>query len=175
MKFMRRTNDGFTLTEALVTITMIGIMASISVASLQPLQQKQRLGQATQQVEQAIRKAQQTAIARSQRVYIEFNPDNTSYTLKSGDPCSGTRTTLLTETLPAQVQVNTIAPGGSTLNTGGCPGATNLLLPFNFQGMVMKGNAGRFLRLNSTAPGNNFGNYDVYILTELGDVGIAKP
>jgi type IV fimbrial biogenesis protein FimT len=64
---MQRRNNGFTLTEALVTITMIGIMASISVASLQPLQQKQRLAQAAQQVEQAIRKAQQTAIARSQR------------------------------------------------------------------------------------------------------------
>lgn len=172
---MRRRNDGFTLTEALITITMLGIMASISVASLQPLQQKQRLGQAAKQVEQAIRKAQQTALARSQRVYIEFNPDNISYTLKSGDPCAGTTTTLLTEVLPAQVQVNTSVPGGSTLNAGGCPGAMNLLLPFNFQGMVMNGNAGRFLRLNSTAPGNNFGNYDVYILTELGDVGIAKP
>jgi prepilin-type N-terminal cleavage/methylation domain-containing protein len=172
---MQRRNNGFTLTEALVTITMIGIMASISVASLQPLQQKQRLAQAAQQVEQAIRKAQQTAIARSQRVYLEFNPDNTSYTLKSGDPCTGVTAALLTETLPYQIQVNTSIPGGSTLNTGGCPGASNMLLPFNFQGMVLNSNAGRFLRLNSTAPGSSFGNYDVYILTELGDVGTAKP
>lgn len=172
---MQRKNNGFTLTEALVTITMIGIMASISVSSLQPLQQKQRLAQAAQQVEQAIRKAQQTAIARSQRVYLEFNPGNTSYTLKSGDPCTGVTVALLTETLPSQVQVNTSIPGGSTLNTGGCPGATNMLVPFNFQGMVMNSNAGRFLRLNSTVPGSSFGNYDVYILTELGDVGTAKP
>jgi type II secretory pathway pseudopilin PulG len=172
---MRRKNSGFTLTEALVTFTMIGIIASISVASLQPLQQKQRLAQAAQQVEQAIRRAQQTAISRSQRVYLEFNPDNTSYTLKSGDPCTGTRTVLLTGNLPTQVQVNTSIPGGSTLNTGGCPGASNMLLPFNFQGMVMNNNSGRFLRLNSTTPGSNLGNYDVYILTELGDVGTAKP
>jgi type II secretion system protein H len=168
---MHRQRSGFTLTEMLVTISMVGILAAVSTASLQPLLQKQRLAQAAQQVEQAIRKTQQTAITRAQQIYIEF--DNNSYTLGSGNPCTVPRSILATESLPAQIQVNLAVPGGSTLNTGGCLPALKPLVLFDFQGMARMNDAGKFVRLNSSSLTGV--NYDVYILSILGDVGTAKP
>lgn len=168
---MLRQRSGFTLTEMLVTISMVGILAVMSTASLQPLLQKQRLAQAAQQVEQAIRKTQQTAITHAQQMYIEF--DNSSYMIGAGNPCTVPRSILSEERLPVQIQINLAVPGGSSLNTGGCPSALKPLVLFDFQGMARMNDAGKFVRLSSSSLTGV--DYDVYILSILGDVGTAKP
>jgi prepilin-type N-terminal cleavage/methylation domain-containing protein len=189
---MRRRSRGFTLIELLVTISMVGILAAIGTVSMTPLLQKQRLAQGAQQVEQVIRKAQQTAMTQSRPVYLRFAP-GMNYTLVVGDPCKpDLKATplvdsanpridaIITENLPSEVSTAL-----STLDDGTCPAPSNPqdldkdtakpnILTFDAQGKVLNNNAGRYVRLRSTAAGNNFGNYDVYVVTILGDVGTAK-
>jgi prepilin-type N-terminal cleavage/methylation domain-containing protein len=195
---MRRRNSGFTLIEMLITVSMAGILAAITTVSIQPQLQKRRLIEGSQQIEQIIRRAQQTAITRSRTTYILFNPGNT-YTFVIGDPCKpDTKATPLvdnpandriqsvsTENLPTDVNiVATVA--ANSLNDGTCPapvvGSQDLdlntakpnILAFDFQGRVMNNNAGnRYIRLQHAV--GNFGNYDTYILTVLGDIGTVKP
>jgi prepilin-type N-terminal cleavage/methylation domain-containing protein len=194
---MRRKNNGFTLIEMLITVSMAGILAAITTASIQPQLQKRRLIEGSQQIEQIIRKAQQTAITRARTTYIRFSPGNT-YTFVIGDPCQpDTQATPLvdnpaidriqsvsTENLPADVNIVATAAANS-LSDGVCPtptGAQDLAvntakpdtLAFDFKGRVMNNNAGnRYIRLQHAV--GNFGNYDTYILTTLGDIGTVKP
>jgi prepilin-type N-terminal cleavage/methylation domain-containing protein len=189
---MRRRSRGFTLIELLVAISMAGILAAIGTVSLTPLLLKQRLAQGAQQIEQIIRKAQQTAMTQSRPVHLRFAP-GTSYILIVGDPCKpDLKATplvdsanprigaVITENLPSEVSMTL-----TTLDDGTCPVPTNVqdldkdtakpnILTFDAQGKVLNNNAGRYIRLRSTAAGNNFGNYDVYVVTILGDVGTAK-
>jgi prepilin-type N-terminal cleavage/methylation domain-containing protein len=48
---MRRKSSGFTLIEMLITVSMVGIMAAMSTASIQPQLQKRRLIEGAQQIE----------------------------------------------------------------------------------------------------------------------------
>ncbi|MGA7955179.1 MAG: type II secretion system protein [Gloeobacterales cyanobacterium] len=192
---MHRRNNGFTLIEVLVTVSIAGILAAITTVSIQPQLQKRRLIEGSQQIEQIIRKAQQTAITRARTTYILFNPGNT-YTFVVGDPCkpdikatplvddptSDRIQSVTTENLPTDV--NIVATANSPTD-GVCPtptGAQDLnvntpkpnILAFDFQGRVMNNNAGsRYIRLQLN-PVGNFGNYDTYILTVLGDIGTVK-
>jgi prepilin-type N-terminal cleavage/methylation domain-containing protein len=193
---MRRKNNGFTLIETLITVSMAGILAAITTISIQPQLQKRRLIEGSQQIEQIIRKAQQTAITRARTTYIRFSPGNT-YTFVVGDPCQpDTQATPLvdnpaidriqsvsTENLPADVNIVATAAANS-LSDSVCPiptGAQDLAantpkpntLAFDFKGRVMNNNAGnRYIRLQHAV--GNFGNYDTYILTTLGDIGTVK-
>jgi prepilin-type N-terminal cleavage/methylation domain-containing protein len=194
---MRRKNNGFTLIEMLITVSMAGILATITTASIQPQLQKRRLIEGSQQIEQIIRKAQQTAITRARTTYIRFSPGNT-YTFVVGDPCQpDTQATPLvdnpaidriqsvsTENLPTDVNIVATAAANS-LSDGVCPaptGAQDLALntakpdtlAFDFKGRVMNNNSGnRYIRLQHAV--GNYGNYDTFILTTLGDIGTVKP
>jgi prepilin-type N-terminal cleavage/methylation domain-containing protein len=195
---MRRRSDGFTLIEMLVAVSMIGILAAMTTASIQPQLQKRRLIEGSQQIEQIIRKAQQTAMARARTTYVQFAPGNT-YIFVVGDPCKpDTRATPLidnpaidriqsvsTENLPDQVNIISIA-APNALDDGLCPapiaGSQDRLLntpkpnilAFDFKGRVMNNNTGnRYIRLQHAV--GNFGNYDTYVLTTLGEIGTVKP
>ena len=196
---MRRRSNGFTLIEMLITVSVAGILAAITTASIQPQLQKRRLIEGSQQIEQIIRKAQQTAITRARTTYIQFNPGNT-YTFVVGDPCKpDTKATPLvdnpasdriqsvsTENLPTDVNIVAPAATANSLSDGTCPapvaGSQDLnlntakpnILAFDFKGRVMNNNAGnRYIRLQHAV--GNLGNYDTYILTTLGDIGTVKP
>jgi prepilin-type N-terminal cleavage/methylation domain-containing protein len=197
---MRRRSNGFTLIEMLVTISMAGILAAITTASIQPQLQKRRLIEGSQQIEQIIRKAQQTAITKARTTYIQFNlnPVNT-YTFVVGDPCRpDTKATPLvdnpaidriqsvsTENLPDGVNIVAPAVAANALNDGVCPapvaGSQDLnlnipkpnILAFDFKGRVMNNNAGnRYIRLQHAV--GNFGKYDTFVLTVLGDIGTVQ-
>jgi prepilin-type N-terminal cleavage/methylation domain-containing protein len=195
---MRRRSNGFTLIEMLVAVSMIGILAAMTTASIQPQLQKRRLIEGSQQIEQIIRKAQQTAMARARTTYIQFNPGNT-YTFVVGDPCKpDTKATPLVdnpaidriqsvsiENLPADVNIITVA-APNALDDGLCPapaaGSQDRplntpkpnILAFDFKGRVMNSNSGnRYIRLQHAV--GNFGNYDTYVLTSLGEIGTVKP
>jgi prepilin-type N-terminal cleavage/methylation domain-containing protein len=195
---MRRRTNGFTLIEMLVAVSMIGILAAATTASILPQLQKRRLIEGSQQIEQIIRKAQQTAIARARTTYIQFAPGNT-YTFVVGDYCQpDTLATPLVdnpaidriqsisiENLPTDVNIVATAAANS-LNDGVCPvpavgsqdrplnTAKPDILAFDYKGRVMNNNAGnRYIRLQHAV--GNFGNYDTYVLTTLGDIGTVKP
>jgi prepilin-type N-terminal cleavage/methylation domain-containing protein len=195
---MRRRTHGFTLIEMLVAVSMIGILAAATTASILPQLQKRRLIEGSQQIEQIVRKAQQTAITRARTTYIKFSPGNT-YTFVVGDPCRpDTKATPLVdnpaidriqsvsiENLPTDVNiVATVA--ANSLNDDKCPtpvaGSEDRdldtpkpdILAFDYKGRVMNNNAGnRYIRLQHAV--GNFGNYDTYVLTTLGDIGTVKP
>jgi type II secretion system protein H len=194
---MRRRSSGFTLIEMMITVSMVGVMAAISTASIQPQLQKRRLIEGAQQIEQVLRRAQETAIARARTTYVLFNTGGNTFTFVVGDPCrpdikatplvdsatSDRIQSVSTEILAADVTITS-----TSFDHGACtaftPTNTNDLtvgtarlniIAFDFKGRIMNNNAGRFVRLNSTAAGNNFGNYDVYALTILGDIGIVRP
>jgi prepilin-type N-terminal cleavage/methylation domain-containing protein len=195
---MRRRTNGFTLIEMLIAVSMIGILAAATTASILPQLQKRRLIEGSQQIEQIIRKAQQTAITRARTTYIQFSPGNT-YTFVVGDPCRpDTKATPLVdnpaidriqsvsiENLPTDVNiVATVA--ANSLTDDKCPApvvgsedrdldtAKPDILAFDYKGRVMNNNAGnRYVRLQHAV--GNFGNYDTYVLTTLGDIGTVKP
>jgi prepilin-type N-terminal cleavage/methylation domain-containing protein len=196
---MHRRNNGFTLIEMLITVSMAGILAAMTTASIQPLLQKRRLNEGSQQIEQIIRKAQQTAITRARTTYIQFAPGNT-YTFVVGDPCRpDTKATPLvdnpaidriqsvsTENLPDGVNIVAPTNAVNALDDKTCPapvaGSQDLnlntpkpnILAFDFKGRVMNSNAGnRYIRLQHAV--GNFGNYDTFVLTVLGDIGTVKP
>jgi prepilin-type N-terminal cleavage/methylation domain-containing protein len=195
---MRRRTNGFTLIEMLIAVSMIGILAAATTASILPQLQKRRLIEGSQQIEQIIRKAQQTAITRARTTYIKFSPGNT-YTFVVGDPCRpDTKATPLVdnpaidriqsvsiENLPTDVNIVATAAANS-LTDDKCPApvagsedrdldtAKPDILAFDYKGRVMNNNAGnRYIRLQHAV--GNFGNYDTFVLTTLGDIGTVKP
>jgi type II secretion system protein H len=195
---MRRKSSGFTLIEMLITVSMVGIMAAMSTASIQPQLQKRRLIEGAQQIEQVLRRAQETAIARARTTYVLFNSGSNTFNFVVGDPCRpDIKATPLVDSaasdriqsVSTEVLATDVAITSTTFDHGACTafvpanandlnvGTTRLnIVAFDYKGRVMSNNnVGRYVRLNSTTTGNNFGNYDVYVLTTLGDIGIVRP
>jgi type II secretion system protein H len=196
---MRRKSSGFTLIEMLITVSMVGIMAAMSTASIQPQLQKRRLIEGAQQIEQVLRRAQETAIARARTTYVLFNSGSNTFTFVVGDPCRpDIKATPLVDSaasdriqsVSTEVLATDVTITATTFDHGACTafvpanandlsvGTTRLnIVAFDYKGRVINNNnnVGKYVRLNSTATGNNFGNYDVYVLTTLGDIGIVKP
>jgi prepilin-type N-terminal cleavage/methylation domain-containing protein len=61
----RRSNSGFTLTEMIVTIIIIGVIAAIAAPNLLGLLNRNRVNEAVRQIEGAIKEAQRQAIRES--------------------------------------------------------------------------------------------------------------
>jgi len=131
-----RNKKAFTAIEIAVAVVLIGTLTAIAVPSLRPLLQKRQLEQATQQVEQFLRRAQQTAINRDRTVYVLYTAKNGTVPAKQylviGDPCRpDTSTNRLTdiagndridgisiEELPIQVDIDLTA---TNFDDGNCP------------------------------------------------------
>jgi prepilin-type N-terminal cleavage/methylation domain-containing protein len=170
-----RDPKGFTAIEIAVTLVIAGILTSIAVASLGPLLQNRRMREASEQIEQAIRKAQQLARTKDQTTYIRFNPPNqssTTYTLFEGKPCGAAPSFSNTESLGQNVQIE-----GTTLDFGTCPNGTSGLnvIAFDNLGRLAQApgstanNVGQCIGIDDSTKINTSG-YFVCIMTTAGDV-----
>lgn len=195
-----RNKKAFTAIEIAVVVVLIGTLAAIAIPSLRPLLQQRQLGQATQQVEQFLRRAQQTAINRDRTVYVLYTAANGTVPAKQfliiGDPCrpdtSADRLSDISgndridgisiEELPSQVDIDLTT---TNFDDGNCPNPTNAndmpagttnpdTLAFDFQGQVRNSNSGRFVRLRLAGTTGTTGTRDTFLLTQLGDVGTVS-
>jgi type II secretory pathway pseudopilin PulG len=174
-----RAPKGFTSIELAVTVVLVGLLATISVASLGPMLQERRMREATQQVEQTIRKAQQLARTKDQMTYIRFNnPGATSqtFTLFAANPCSAVAPTFTnTDSLRQNMQIL-----GTTLDYGNCPDGTSRLNIVAFDNRGNLANApgaassvGQCVGINDSTLNNQSG-YVTCIMTASGDISSFK-
>jgi prepilin-type N-terminal cleavage/methylation domain-containing protein len=70
---VRKSNSGFTLVELLMTLIIIGVIAVITVPSFLGLLNRNRVNQAAQQVEGALKEAQRQALRMGKQCTININ------------------------------------------------------------------------------------------------------
>ena len=70
---------GFTLTDLLLVVTMLGILIGIAVPSLNGVFDRQRLGQASREVERELHVAKQRAVANNRPMRLRFNCPSTGW------------------------------------------------------------------------------------------------
>jgi type II secretory pathway pseudopilin PulG len=199
-----RNTKAFTAIEVAVVVLMVGALTAIAVPSLQPLLRQRQLSQGVQQVEQFLRRAQQTAINRDRTVYVTYTAKNGDIPAKQylvvGDPCrpdnsanrlidiAPTATapndridSISIEELPSQVDIDLVS---TNFDDGTCPAPiTANDMP---QGTAnpdtivfdfqgqVRNNPGRFVRLRLAGTTGDPGTKDTYVLTQLGDVGTVS-
>jgi prepilin-type N-terminal cleavage/methylation domain-containing protein len=74
---VRKSNSGFTLVELLITLIIIGVIAVISVPNFLGLLNRNRVNEAAQQVEGAIKEAQRQAMRKGKICQIRFTSTGT--------------------------------------------------------------------------------------------------
>ncbi|MGF1589461.1 MAG: Tfp pilus assembly protein FimT/FimU [Pleurocapsa sp.] len=98
----RKSSSGFTLIEMLVTITVVGVIAAIASPNFLGLLNRNRVNEAAQQIEGALKEAQRQALRNSKSCTISIN--TTIKTIAN----SGTNGCLLsTRVLNDSIQLNT--------------------------------------------------------------------
>lgn len=80
IKQARKSDRGFTLTELMVVIVIIGVIAAISAPTFTGLLTRYRLESSLQQLLGAINEAQRLAMLRSQSCRIIINPNTSNIT-----------------------------------------------------------------------------------------------
>ncbi len=96
---VRKSSSGFTLIEMLVTITVIGVIATISAPNFLGLLNRNRVNEAAQQIEGALKEAQRQAMRKGTQCTININ--TTSKTI------SGANCLLSNRVLNDSIQLNT--------------------------------------------------------------------
>jgi Tfp pilus assembly protein FimT len=201
---MIRNTKAFTAIEVAVVVVMAGVLAAIAIPSLQPLLQQRQLSQGVQQVEQFLRRAQQTAINRDRTVYVTYTARTATAPARQilvvGDPCrpddpanrlndvppSATQAndridSISIEELPSQVDIDLAS---TNFDDGTCPapitandmpaGTANPATIVFDFQGQVRSNPGRFVRLRLAGTTGDPGTKDTYVLTQLGDVGTVS-
>ncbi len=145
-----RNTKAFTAIEVTVVVVMFGALAAIAIPSLQPLLRQKQLGQGVQQVEQFLRRAQQTAINRDRTVYVIYTAKNGTVPARQymvvGDPCRPDTSTnrlsdiagndridgIAIEDLPSQVDIDLVS---TNFDDGTCPNPATAYNPTNTNDM----------------------------------------
>jgi prepilin-type N-terminal cleavage/methylation domain-containing protein len=96
MLTLLKKNQGITLTEVLVVIAILGILASIAVPSYQDMIERNRLKQAVESLADDLKFARTEAIKKSNSVTLAFNNSptiaSTCYGITTGTTCDCTTT-----------------------------------------------------------------------------------
>ena len=79
MNKIRRNNKGFTLVELMITISIIGLIAVLSVPNYQRFMHGWRLNGETQQLASALRTARSSAVMKNIDVVFSFDTDEGTY------------------------------------------------------------------------------------------------
>ena len=120
-----RNHRGFTVIELLVTISMIGLFASLALPSFAGLYGRQQLNQAASQIENAVLRGRTLALAKNQAVTLNITipaaGQSTTYQI-----VTAANAILSSDTLPSQVAVSTSNGAGSTLTS----------IQFNARGVI---------------------------------------
>jgi prepilin-type N-terminal cleavage/methylation domain-containing protein len=73
---VRKSSSGFTLIEMLVTITVVGVIAALSAPNFLGLLSRNRVNEAAQQVEGALKEAQRQAMRKGKQCTINIDTTN---------------------------------------------------------------------------------------------------
>ena len=79
MNKIGRNRSGFTLTELMIVITILGLLAIMSVPNYKRFMMGWRLNGETQQLASALRTARSSAVMKNIDVVFTFDPDNNTY------------------------------------------------------------------------------------------------
>jgi type IV fimbrial biogenesis protein FimT len=79
MNKIRRNIRGFTLVELMITITILGLIAVLSIPNYNRFMMGWRLNGETQQLASTLRAARSTAVMKNIDVVFSFDPDTNSY------------------------------------------------------------------------------------------------
>jgi type IV fimbrial biogenesis protein FimT len=79
MNKIRRNTKGFTLVELMIVITILGLVAVLSVPNYQRFMQGWRLDGETQHLASALRTARSAAVMKNIDVVFTFDPDANTY------------------------------------------------------------------------------------------------
>jgi type IV fimbrial biogenesis protein FimT len=79
MYYTKRRNRGFTLTELMIVIAIIGLLAIVSLPGYTRFRQSWQLNGEAQQFASAMRTARGTAVMKNIDVVFNFDMDNNSY------------------------------------------------------------------------------------------------
>ncbi|MEH7238477.1 competence type IV pilus minor pilin ComGD [Bacillus sp. JJ1562] len=77
-------NKGFTLIEALIVLSIVIIISSISLLQLRPLHESKKMDQFLEQLQNDIFFSQQYAISHSETTMLYFSPSGSYYRLTRG-------------------------------------------------------------------------------------------
>ncbi|HEY9771088.1 MAG TPA: GspH/FimT family pseudopilin [Coleofasciculaceae cyanobacterium] len=99
----RKSSSGFTLIEMLVTITVVGVIAAIAAPNFLGMLNRNRVNNAAQQVEGALKEAQRQAMRRGKP--CSFNVNTTNSTISGG--CLLSNRELNTNSYTIQLNSNT--------------------------------------------------------------------
>jgi type IV fimbrial biogenesis protein FimT len=79
MNKMKRNTRGFTLTELMIVIAILGLVAILSVPNFNRFMMGWRLNGETQQLASTLRSARSSAVMKNIDVVFTFDPDNSTY------------------------------------------------------------------------------------------------
>ncbi|THE15483.1 hypothetical protein E1I69_01105 [Bacillus timonensis] len=86
MKSLPQVNEkGFTLIEALLVLSIVIIISSISILQLRPLHESKKMDQFLEQLQNDIFLSQQYAISNSEPATLYFSSSGSYYRLTKGD------------------------------------------------------------------------------------------
>lgn len=124
----RKGNQGFTLTEVLIIVVIVGILAAIAVPSFLGWYNRQKVNQALTKVQGALKEAQREAIKKSQGCQVKLDTANKEVTAEllnsSGNPTGKSCLVTGDRQLPSGVSMAT--------NISGSPPSTI----FSYRGTV---------------------------------------
>jgi prepilin-type N-terminal cleavage/methylation domain-containing protein len=101
---VRKSNSGFTLVELLMTLIIIGVIAVITVPNFLGLMSRNRVNQASLQVEGALKEAQRQAMRMGKQCTININTTTKIISNPATNGCL-----LSTRNLNSSVQLNSNA------------------------------------------------------------------
>ena len=82
---MKKNNRGFTLTELVVVIGIIGVLISIATISMAGYVKRTKLRTALYEIDGDVRQSRWIAKSRGTECYLQFDPATSSYTLNGVD------------------------------------------------------------------------------------------
>ena len=118
----RRSNSGFTLTEMIVTIIIIGVIAAIAAPNLLGLLNRNRVNEAARQIEGALTEAQRQAMKSGSQCSIRIDAANETISNPAA-PANGCLLSnrVLDDSIQLNTNTTTITFSGKGNITGSTP------------------------------------------------------
>ena len=120
----RKSSSGFTLIEMMVTTIIIGVIAAIAAPNFLGLLNRNRVNQAAQQIEGALKEAQRQAMRRGSQCTISISEANDAIT----NPTAGGGCLLSNRVLDDLIELNTNTPTITFSGKGNITGAAPVLV-----------------------------------------------
>lgn len=138
-----KNNAGFTLTELMVALSIIALMAAIGAPAVMSYLQAKGVGDASDQIYGDLNRVKHQAIKTRANATINFNPAANTYQIVMTDPATGA--------VINYPQVNLAGfRGGVQLGADPASGAVSLgQLAFNFRGTCPAGSSGAIYLTNA--------------------------